>query len=139
MQSRRRFIRNSGCLSLAPFLTNAEFFSNKNRLSIGACDWSIGKSSDPCLHLPVAKEIGLQGIMVNIGNEHNNMHLRQKKVQQYFLKASEDTGVKISSVALAELNNIPYKSDPRTIEWVHDSVDVAKALGCTCSSPCLLS
>src|SRR6476620_3285808 len=128
MQSRRRFIRNAGLLSLTPLLTNAEFFANKNRLSIGACDWSIGKSSDPAA-FAVAKEIGLEGIMVNIGTEHNNMHLRQKKVQQYFLKASEDTGVKISSVALAELNNIPYKSDPRTIEWVHDSVDVAKALG----------
>jgi L-ribulose-5-phosphate 3-epimerase len=56
------------------------------------------------------------------------MHLRKKEVQQQFLEASEDTGVKISSVALAELNDIPYKSDPRTVEWVHDSVDVARAL-----------
>lgn len=30
---------------------------------------------------------------------------------------------------MAELNNVPYKSDPRTEEWVSDSIDVAKNLG----------
>ena len=39
------------------------------------------------------------------------------------------TGVQISSIAIAELNNVPYKSDPRTEEWVWDSIDVAKNLG----------
>ena len=28
-----------------------------------------------------------------------------------------------------ELNNVPYKSDPQTDEWVWDSIDVAKSLG----------
>ena len=27
------------------------------------------------------------------------------------------------------MNNVPYKSDPRTIEWVNDCIDVCKALG----------
>src|SRR6185369_6997560 len=31
--------------------------------------------------------------------------------------------------AIGELNNIPYKSDPRTIQWVSDCVDVCQALG----------
>jgi L-ribulose-5-phosphate 3-epimerase len=129
MQSRRRFIRQSGLLSFAPLVSGNIFCTESGRqLNIGACDWSIGKSSDPEA-FAVAKEIGLQGIMVNIGNVDNNMHLRQVEVQQQFLKASKETGVRISSVALAELNGIPYKSDPRTIAWVHDSVDVAKALG----------
>lgn len=128
MQSRRRFISQTGLLSFAPLLSGNIFCTATSRqLSIGACDWSIGKSSDPAA-FAVAKEIGLQGIMVNIGNIGNNLHLRHPEVQQQFLKASKETGVKISSVALAELNDIPYKSDPRTIAWVHDSVDVAKAL-----------
>jgi len=37
--------------------------------------------------------------------------------------------LEIASLAIGELNNIPYKSDPRTIEWVDHSVDVCKALG----------
>jgi L-ribulose-5-phosphate 3-epimerase len=129
MQSRRQFIRHTGLLSFTPLLANAAFCrESAKQLSIGACDWSIGKSSDPAA-FEVAKQIGLQGLMVNIGNLNNDLHLRKKEVQQTFLEASRDTGVKISSVALAELNQVPYKSDPRTIEWVRDSIDVAKALG----------
>jgi sugar phosphate isomerase/epimerase len=37
-------------------------------------------------------------------------------------------GIKISSIAIGELNGVPYKSDPRTEQWVWDSVDVAKNL-----------
>jgi L-ribulose-5-phosphate 3-epimerase len=129
MQNRRQFIRNTGLLSCAPLLANTAFCAGSvKQLSIGACDWSIGKSSDPAA-FEVAKEIGLQGLMVNIGNLNNDLHLRKKEVQQLFLDASRDSGVEISSIALAELNEVPYKSDPRTIEWVRDSIDVAKALG----------
>jgi L-ribulose-5-phosphate 3-epimerase len=128
MQSRRQFIRDTGLLSCAPLLANAAFCAGSvKQLSIGACDWSIGKSSDPAA-FEVAKQIGLQGLMVNIGNVDNDLHLRKQEVQQTFLEASRKSGVQISSVALAELNQVPYKSDPRTIEWVRDSIDVAKAL-----------
>ncbi|HEX5668149.1 MAG TPA: sugar phosphate isomerase/epimerase family protein, partial [Chitinophagaceae bacterium] len=41
-------------------------------------------------------------------------------------KVSQETGIKISSLAIGELNNVPYKSDPRTEQWVWDSIDVAK-------------
>ncbi len=100
----------------------------KRKFSIGACDWSLGKSSDPAA-FELAKQIGLQGIMVNMGSEKDNLHLRQKAVQGIYLNASRNTAVKISSIALGVLNNIPYKSDPRTEEWVWDSVDTAKNLG----------
>jgi len=97
------------------------------KFSIGACDWSIGKSSniEVC---DVAKKIGLDGIMVNMGSEKNNLHLRDKNLQQAYLEASRNTGVKISSLAIGELNNVPFKSDPRTEQWVWDSVDVANSL-----------
>ena len=100
------------------------------RLRIGACDWSLGKSSDPAA-FEIAKEIGLEGIMVNMGSAENNMHLRDKSVQQVYLKESERTKIKISSLAIGELNSVPYKSDPRAEEWVSDSIDVAKNLGIT--------
>jgi sugar phosphate isomerase/epimerase len=95
---------------------------------IGACDWSLGKDSDPGA-FAIAKEIGLDGILVNVGNLKNNLHLRDQALQQEWLKASHETGVAISSIALADLNYVPYKSDPRTIEWVWDSIEVARNLG----------
>ena len=100
------------------------------QLHIGACDWSLGKSSDPAA-FDIAKEIGLEGIMVNMGSLENNMHLRDKNLQQVYLKESERTRVKISSLAIGELNNVPYKSDPRAEDWVSDSIDIAKNLGVT--------
>ena len=100
------------------------------RLHIGACDWSLGKSSDPAA-FAIAKEIGLEGIMVNMGSVENNMHLRDKSLQQVYLKESARTKIKISSLAIGELNDVPYKSDPRSEEWVSDSIDVARNLGVT--------
>lgn len=49
----------------------------KPKIRIGACDWSIGKASDPAA-FELAKEIGLDGVQVSLGNVANNMHLRQK-------------------------------------------------------------
>jgi sugar phosphate isomerase/epimerase len=93
---------------------------------IGACDWSIGHSSDIGA-FDTAKQIGVDGIMVDIGSPENNLHIRQKEIQQQYLRKSAETGIKISSIAIGALNNYPYKSDPQTDEWVWDSVDVASA------------
>jgi sugar phosphate isomerase/epimerase len=97
-------------------------------IRIGACDWSIGKSSDPGA-FQVAKEIGIEGIQVNLGTDANNMHLRDKERQRAYLEESRKTGIKIASLAIAELNRVPYKSEARTDEWVWDAVDVASNLG----------
>ncbi|RRA98557.1 sugar phosphate isomerase/epimerase family protein [Larkinella rosea] len=101
---------------------------NNQRFQIGACDWSIGQSSK-IEAFDVAKTIGLDGIQVNMGSEKNDMHLRQKPLQKAWREAAKRTGVKVGGLALGEMNNIPYKSDPRAEQWVQDSVDVAKAIG----------
>lgn len=129
MLTRRALIKQSALLAAfagSGFAMHAEP-AKKNKFRIGACDWSIGKNSDPGA-FEIAKQIGLDGIMVNMGSEKNNLHLRQTNVQQQYITASHQTGIKISSIAIGELNNIPYKSDPRTEQWVWDSVDVAKNL-----------
>jgi L-ribulose-5-phosphate 3-epimerase len=104
------------------------FGHGSQQLRISACDWSIGKSSDLGA-FDVAKEIGLEGIQVNLGNMQNNLHLRDTSRQQLYLDKAKQTGIEISSLAIAELNNIPYKEDPQTEIWVSDSIDVAKNLG----------
>jgi sugar phosphate isomerase/epimerase len=98
------------------------------KMKIGGCDWSLGMNSD-IRAFGIAKQIGLDGLMVDVGSPENNLHLRHKDVQEQYKKESARTGIQISSVAMGTLNNNPYKSDPRTDEWVSDTIDVAKNLG----------
>lgn len=129
--TRRELLKKATALGVLSGLGFSEAYSlPMKRLHIGACDWSLGKSSDPAA-FEIAKEIGLEGIMVNMGSLENNMHLRDKNLQQVYLKESERTRIKISSLAIGELNNVPYKSDSRAEEWVSDSIDIAKNLGVT--------
>jgi len=129
--SRRELLKRSALLAgLAGsgFLANSSSQQHARKLQIGACDWSIGKSSDLGA-FAVAKEIGLKGIQVNLGSDQNNLHLRQRSRQEAYLSESKKTGVGIASLAVAELNRVPYKSEARTDEWVWDAVDVASNLG----------
>lgn len=116
-------------LGLSPRFAPLFADPDERRFRIGACDWSIGKMATPEA-MTVAKEIGLDGVQVSLGTEQNGMHLRQAEVQQRYRAATTATGVAVASLAIGELNNIPYKSDPRTVAWVRDSVDAAAAMGC---------
>jgi L-ribulose-5-phosphate 3-epimerase len=94
---------------------------------IGVCDWNLGKMADPgCF--AVAKEIGLDGVQVSLGTEADDMHLRQPEIQEKYMAESRAQAVSIASLAIGTLNSIPYKSDPRTEQWVADSIDVCCAL-----------
>lgn len=131
--NRRAFVRRTAGAAaawalaptlLAPLLAAPE----QRRFRIGACDWSLGQMATPDA-LEVAREIGLDGVQVSLGTEKNDMHLRQAAVQQAYRDRARKTGVALASLAIGELNNIPFKSDPRTLEWVGDAVAVAATLG----------
>ena len=130
--SRREMIRRS--MQAAAFCTLAgncaPLFaaSGNRRFKLGACDWSIGKMGDPDA-FTVAKQIGLDGVQVSLGTAADDMHLRMPKVQKQYKAAARQTGLKVASLAIGELNNIPYKSDPRTIAWVSDSIEVCTVFG----------
>lgn len=94
---------------------------------IGAPEWSLRKSDPSCFE--VARDIGLDGVQVNLGSLGDRMHLRQPAVQEAYLTAARRNGLEIASLALAELNNIPLKNDPRAAIWLLDSLAVAQALG----------
>jgi L-ribulose-5-phosphate 3-epimerase len=127
--TRRSLLKSAGAFLVLSSLTDHRTFAGvPQQLRISACDWSIGKSSDPGA-FDVAKEIGLEGVQVNLGNLQNNLHLRDKSRQQLYLDKSKESGIEISSLAIAELNNVSYKEDPQTEIWVSDSIDVAKNLG----------
>lgn len=129
MLNRRTFLKHTALLATL-FPLHSLPAANSKRFNIGACDWSLGKRADIAA-FDIAKQIGLDGIMVDLGSAENNLPLRNASVQQAYLEASKKTGIKISSIAIGELNNVPYKSDERTIEWVLDSIDVARNFGVT--------
>lgn len=130
--SRRQMLARSAqavaALALAPHFAPLFAAPAKRRLKIGACDWSIGKMCDPAA-FDVARQIGLDGVQVSLGTEANGMHLRKPEMQQAYRDAAKSTGLQIGSLAIGELNSVPYKSDPRTVGWVSDSIDVCRALG----------
>jgi len=125
--NRRELLKRSALLAFTPGAAIQSLFAGTSaqRLQVGACDWSIGKSCDIGA-FAVAKQIGLEGIQVNMGSLNDNLRMRKKEVQELHKAESKRTGVKIASLALGQLNSTPYKSDPRTDEWVWDSIDAAE-------------
>ena len=122
-----RYSVGAGLAALAyPALSENKFV--KSRFTIGACDWSIGPAGD-INTFEVAKKIGLDGVQISLNTKTDHEHLRKPDLQRQFIEAARRAGVKIGGLAIGLLNEIPYKSDPRTEAWVQDSVDVAKALG----------
>lgn len=117
----------AAALALATPLGQLLAETKERRFKIGACDWSIGKMANPQA-FAVASQIGLDGVQVSLGTAGDNMQLRQPEVRKKFLAAAQAAGQEIGSLAIGELNEIPYKSDPRTEIWVSDCVDVLQAL-----------
>lgn len=132
LYTRRRMIQSTAALAgIIPWSPWWELLhaNGRRKYRISACDWSIGKTSQ-VEAVALAEKIGLDGVQVSLGTVKNNMHLRQAPVQQAYQAAARQHGVKVSSLAIGELNNVPYKSAPETEAWVSDSIDVAKAMGC---------
>lgn len=96
-------------------------------LKIGACEWSLRTKGPECFAL--AAQIGLDGVQVNLGSVANQLWLRRPEVQEAYRDAAKKAGVEIASIAIAEMNNIALKSEPRAAVWLCDAIDVAQALG----------
>jgi hypothetical protein len=83
MLTRRNLLINAaGLAGLATFSPLNELFGEGDKkFRVAACDWSLGKSADIGA-FEVAKEIGLEGLMINMGAESDQLRLREKAVQQ---------------------------------------------------------
>jgi sugar phosphate isomerase/epimerase len=132
-------MKSSARLGLAGLSMGAGFMSSSSlwsspsphsgqRFKIGACDWTLEKRTDPAA-LGVAKQLGLDGIMVDMGDPQNGSPLLKPELQRDYLAASKGLQVEIASLALGILNQFPYKSDPRAQQWVADSLEVSRAFG----------
>lgn len=124
--SRREMIKN-GALFLAASSTSELLPRPVPQFQLGACDWSVGKTLNPEA-FDRAKQIGLQGIQVSYNTNKDPLGLSVPETLQAISEASKRTGIKVSSLAIGELNRVPYKSEVKTEEWVWNSVNAAKAL-----------
>jgi L-ribulose-5-phosphate 3-epimerase len=128
LTSRRALLKSTATLMAAGLLGGVrDVFGQGRRFSIGACDWSIGMRGKVGA-MSLAKQLGLDGVQVSMGNVETDLHLRQAEMQGAYRHAAEANGVRLGGVALDVMNQVPYKSDPRTEQWVSDSIDVARAL-----------
>jgi len=138
-QTRREMMKSCARLGLAGLWMGAGFSSSSflwskpsprsgQRFKIGACDWTLGKKTNPEA-LEVAKRLGLDGIMADMGDPRDGFLLLQPELQKKYLNRAKELGVEIASLALGILNQLPYKSDPRAQQWVADSLEVSRAFG----------
>ena len=127
MIKRREALKNTALL-LGTTLTWELSANAKPRYQLGACDWSIGKRLNPETFV-VAKNIGLQGLQLSFNTADDEKGLSNVLLLRTIKEASNRTKIKVSSLAIGELNRVPYKSEAKTEEWVWNSVDAAKALG----------
>ena len=129
--SRREMLRKTSAFALAGLALKVKVLkAAAPEVKIGVCDWTIGKRTDPA-SLELAKQIGLDGVMVDVGNWRDDLPLRKPDLQKKYMELSKRTGMPVASLALGSLNEIPLKSDPRAEQWLADSIDVCKALGLT--------
>ena len=127
--TRRDLLKSTTALIGAGLLGGVRevFGQGSKRFSIGACDWSIGMRARTGA-MALARQLGLDGVQVSMGHVDNDLALRQPDVQRAYREAAAASGVRVGGVALDVMNQVPYKSDPRTEQWVSDSIDVARAL-----------
>jgi sugar phosphate isomerase/epimerase len=127
--TRRDLLKRAAALTGVGMAIGVEgLFARAGRFSIGACDWSLGLRGKTEA-LALAKQLGLDGVQVSMGSLADDLHLRRSDVQRAYREAADAHGVGLGGIALDVMNQVPYKSDERTEQWVSDSVDVARALG----------
>ena len=127
--NRRQALKQSTLLAATALAGGfGELLAKNSPYQIGACDWSLGRTCNPLL-FDYAKKIGLQGIQLSYNSPQDETYLLRPENQRAMREAAQRTGVKIASLAIGELNNVPFKSEDRTIAWVSGSIDAAKALG----------
>ena len=126
--TRRHLLQRAAALGGLAWLGGASAAAQTPaRFHIGACDWSLGMRARPEA-FTLAKQLGLDGVQVSMGSVDNDLHLRRAEMQRAYREAAAASGVRVGGVALDVLNQVPYKADPRTEQWVSDSIDVARAL-----------
>ena len=137
--SRRRMLATAaGTFAGVTFLSESSLLAQEENerkrqrrprgFRLGVCDWTIGKRCDPAA-FAVAKKIGLDGVQVDFGGSpEKDPPLLDPDLQRRYRDQIKTQEMRIASLAMGVLNNVPYKSDPRAERWVDQAIDVAQAM-----------
>ena len=127
---RRTFLKHSVAAMGATALLRPGRTATANGFKIFACDWTRRQTCSPEA-FELAARIGLDGVQVDFGRLTEGvttLPLFAEAHQEKILAASARHRVAIASLAMGVLNNVPYKSDANTEQWVLDSVRVMQRM-----------
>lgn len=99
----------------------------QTRFPIGACDWSIGHKQ----HIDAfatAGKIGLEGLQVSFSTPGSEFDLRDEAVRAEYYARVEESGIRIASLGMGILNQKPLATNPESLDWVADAIDVMAAM-----------
>jgi sugar phosphate isomerase/epimerase len=122
-------VHAAGAVTVAPRCLASQTAKRKKPqgFHLGVCDWTIGKRADPAA-LALARKIGLDGVQVDFGKGDEDPALFNVNLQRRYVEQAKTHKVRIASLAMGVLNDVPYKSDPRAERWVGNAIDVARGL-----------
>ncbi|MBI2433157.1 MAG: sugar phosphate isomerase/epimerase [Candidatus Hydrogenedentes bacterium] len=127
-RSRRCFLLSTAsALGVSPLLFNQPLFAAAPaKLRLGACDWSLRVNGPEAL--ATGKKLGLDGVEISPGPPADTLAIATPETQAAYKQAEQETGVKVSSIALGLLNDNPLATDPRAPAWLEQAIATAKAL-----------
>lgn len=127
--SRRDFLHRSALLAAAAVSPLPDVLPGAApAFRVGACDWSLNQQAR-LEAFDVAQRLGLDGVQISYNSAADEAYLSKPEVRQAVKAAARRTDVAVASLAIGRLNEVPYKSEPRTEEWVFNAVDAAKDFG----------
>lgn len=102
-------------------------------IKIGICEWSLPIDGPNCFDM--AKEVGLEGVQIDLGRSKRGFPLSKKIVQNLYLTVAKKNHLSIPSIAVRELDDIgmlyPIGSIERSIaeKAIMKAIDAANSMG----------
>lgn len=131
--NRRTFIANTALLAGALFIPNQLLFASekKNQYKIAVIDLMILKRQKISA-LPLAKEIGADGLEIDMGGlgdrETFDNKLAEPKVRQEYLDKARELNLEICSLAMTGFYAQSFAKRPTYQKMIQDCLDTAKAM-----------
>jgi len=119
MVSRRNLLRAAMAALACGWLVASVMAQSPARVRLGAC----------MLDFDQAKEVGLSGVELRVGNAADTLEIADPAVRQRYKDKIRETGLVVPSLMMGLLNSYPLASDPRAPVWLEQSIDAAQDLG----------
>lgn len=133
--SRRTVLASAAAVAICPLLPAwAGSRSSSERYKIGACDWMMLKRQKLGA-IPLAKEVGLDGVEVDMGGLGDRStfdnKLTDESVRKQFLDAARDNKIEICSIAMSGYYAQSFPERDGAEQTVLDTIATMKLMGAT--------